>query len=72
MNKILSFEDLLVWQKAKEQVVSIYKIFHSCRDYSFRDQIQRAIISVMNNIAEGFACLPSGRKENLIMSLSIF
>jgi len=54
MNKILSFEDLLVWQKAKEQVVAIYKVFHSCRDYSFRDQIQRAIISVMNNIAEGF------------------
>jgi len=54
MNKVLCFEDLLVWQKAKEQVVSIYKIFRNCKDYSFRDQIQRAAISVMNNIAEGF------------------
>ena len=44
----------MVWQKAKEQVVSIYKIFCACKDYSFRDQIQRAAISVMNNIAEGF------------------
>ena len=54
MNKVLCFEDLLVWQKAKEQVVSIYKIFRACKDYSFRDQIQRAAISVMNNIAEDF------------------
>lgn len=50
----MCFEDLLVWQKAKEQVVSIYKIFRTSKDFSFRDQIQRAAISVMNNIAEGF------------------
>lgn len=28
--------------------------FRNCRDYSFKDQIQRAGISIMNNIAEGF------------------
>lgn len=27
---------------------------HNCRDYGFRDQIQRAAVSIMNNIAEGF------------------
>lgn len=35
--------------------LDIYKSFSSCRDYSFRDQIQRASISIMNNVAEGYA-----------------
>jgi len=48
------FEDLLVWQKAKELTIAIYSIFKESRDYGFRDQIQRASVSVMNNIAEGF------------------
>jgi four helix bundle protein len=48
------FEDLLVWQKAKELTIIIYSIFRENRDYGFRDQIQRASVSVMNNIAEGF------------------
>ena len=32
----------------------IYDIMESCRDYGFRDQLQRATVSVMNNIAEWF------------------
>jgi four helix bundle protein len=52
--KIERFEDLLVWQKAKELTIIIYSIFRENRDYGFRDQIQRASVSVMNNIAEGF------------------
>ncbi len=49
-----SFEDMIVWQKSREFVKEIYKTFQTCKDYSFRDQIQRAAISVMNNLAEGF------------------
>jgi four helix bundle protein len=49
-----NFEDLRIWQDARKLVKEIYEAFNSCRDYSFRDQIQRAAISVMNNIAEGF------------------
>lgn len=50
------FEDLKVWQKAKELAVYIYKstdkgIF--ARDYGFRDQIRRAAVSIPSNIAEG-------------------
>ena len=48
------FEDLEMWQQARAQVKAVYSAFQNCRDFSFRDQVQRAAISVMNNIAEGF------------------
>nr|WP_239027056.1 four helix bundle protein [Geomonas oryzisoli] len=32
----------------------VYQHLGGCRDYGFRDQIQRAAVSVMSNIAEGF------------------
>lgn len=48
------FEDLVVWKKSKEFVLEINSSFNKCRDFSFRDQIWRASISIMNNIAEGF------------------
>ncbi len=50
-----SFKDLPVWQQASNFAVDVYKSFSTCRDYGFRDQIQRAAISVPNNIAEGYA-----------------
>ena len=52
--KINRFEEILSWQKAKELSIIIYRCFSDCKDYSFKDQIQRASISIMNNIAEGF------------------
>jgi len=48
------FEDIIAWQKSKELTIQIYKLFCGSKDYSFRDQIQRASVSIMNNIAEGF------------------
>ena len=48
------FEDLIAWQKAKELCVEVYRNFEESRDFGFKDQIQRAAVSVMNNIAEGF------------------
>ncbi|MDO8574392.1 MAG: four helix bundle protein [bacterium] len=59
--KINSFEEIIAWQKAEELTVIIYKIFSQHRDFGFRDQIQRASVSIMNNIAEGFE--RSGDKE---------
>jgi len=61
MAKFSSFEEIVVWQQSKELVIECYKIFKYNKDYSFRDQIQRACISVMNNIAEGFE--RKGNKE---------
>jgi len=48
------FEDIVAWQKAKTLTTTTYKLFASSRDYGFKDQIQRASVSIMNNIAEGF------------------
>src|SRR3990167_5062192 len=52
---INSFKDILAWQKARVLTTVIYKEFRDCRDFSFKDQIQRASISIMNNVAEGYA-----------------
>ena len=54
MGTYKNFEDLDVWKSSRILVKSIYNDFNKCKDFSFRDQITRAVISVMNNIAEGF------------------
>jgi four helix bundle protein len=51
---IEKFEDILAWQKAKELALAIYRSFELVHDFGFRDQLQRAAVSTMNNIAEGF------------------
>ena len=53
-SKMSQFEDSIAWQKSKTLSIEIYRIFSNSRDFGFRDQIQRASVSVMNNIAEGF------------------
>jgi len=52
--KFDKFEDMLVWQKAKDLSKKIYKEFENSKDWGFKDQIQRAAVSIMNNIAEGY------------------
>ena len=52
--KIERFEDIIAWQKARELVNHVYRVFNNTKDFNFREQIQRASVSVMNNIAEGF------------------
>ncbi len=52
--KIEKFEDIIAWQKAKVLTLQVHCIFKFSKDYSFKDQIQRAGVSIMNNIAEGF------------------
>jgi four helix bundle protein len=52
--EINTFEDILAWQKAKILTLRIYFLLKELKDYGFKDQICRASVSVMNNIAEGF------------------
>ncbi|MCX6959673.1 MAG: four helix bundle protein [Verrucomicrobia bacterium] len=54
MNFAKQFEDLEIWQESRRLYKVVYKLLEPCRDYSFRDQMQRASLSVMNNISEGF------------------
>src|SRR3990167_7262752 len=54
MATIHKFEDLVCWQKSRELVKGVYKALQDCKDRGFTDQIQRAAVSVMSNIAEGF------------------
>src|SRR5579862_7957610 len=55
--KIERFEDIIAWQKARELTKDIYsatKVGAFARDFGLRDQVQRAAVSTMSNIAEGF------------------
>ena len=57
MTTITRFEDLHVWQSARELVQMVYEDTGQpefSRDCGLKDQIQRAAVSVMSNIAEGF------------------
>lgn len=50
----MQFTDLTVRQASKTLTTAIYSHFQNNKDFWFKDQIQRASMSIMNNIAEGF------------------
>ena len=54
MPTIKQFEDLEIWQDARIFNTLIFKQFANHPNFSFRDQLLRAALSIMNNIAEGF------------------
>lgn len=57
MGGITNFEDLIAWQKARVLAVEVYRVTRSekfSRDFGLSRQVQRAAVSVMANIAEGF------------------
>lgn len=57
MASIEKFEDIEAWQKARKLTREIYRVTNQgpfAKDFGLRDQIRRAAVSVMSNIAEGF------------------
>ncbi|MGZ9221561.1 MAG: four helix bundle protein [Anaerolineales bacterium] len=59
MDTITKFEDLIAWQEARTLLKMVYKLTSDgslSKDFGMRDQIQRASVSAMTNIAEGFDC----------------
>jgi four helix bundle protein len=57
MGRIERFEDLIAWQKARELTRAIYSLTRRgawAKDFGLASQIQRASVSIMSNIAEGF------------------
>ena len=63
MSTIKQFEDLHCWKKGRELTREVYKALRDCKDYGFKDQIQRASVSVMSNIAE---CFESGTRQEFL------
>ena len=56
---ISRFEDIRAWQEARiltKQIYALAKVGSLSKDFGLRDQLQRASVSVMANIAEGFDC----------------
>ena len=56
-DRIDKFEDLIAWQKARELTKEVYQISQQgafAKDFGLSGQIQRASVSIMSNIAEGF------------------
>lgn len=64
MGKIERFEDIQAWQKARELNKDIYdstRNTYFSKDFSLQEQVRRASVSIMANIAEGFG--RRGKKE---------
>jgi four helix bundle protein len=69
--KINRFEDFIAWQKARKLTTDIYRVTSEgsfARDFGLRDQIRRAAVSSMSNLAEGFE---RGRPAEFHQFLSI-
>ena len=64
----LGIENLYIWQESRVVVNCIYRMMKDNRDFGFKDQIQRATVSIMNKIAEGY---DSGSDAKFINFLNI-
>lgn len=53
MKEYKDFEEMEVWIAAQDLAVEVYQDFATVRNYSFCDQIKRAVVPISNNIAEG-------------------
>jgi four helix bundle protein len=69
--RIERFEDFIAWQKARKLTADVYRVTNEgkfARDFGLKDQIRRAAVSSMSNLAEGFE---RGRPAEFHQFLSI-
>lgn len=64
-----SFKELIVWQKARDLAIIIYKLtgdFPAAEKYALANQMRRAVISISSNIAESYHRFHSKEKKQLL------
>jgi four helix bundle protein len=69
--KVERFEELIAWQKARALTRDVYQVTGQgsfSRDFGLKDQMRRASVSIMSNIAEGFE---RGRPSEFHQFLSV-
>ena len=69
MSRIERFEDVIAWQKARVLTREIYKVTRSgtfAKDFGLASQIQRAAVSIMSNLAEGFERAGLGERVQFV------
>ena len=63
-----SFEDLDVWKRTCQLAVRVYEVLKDCRDFGLKDQMQRAAVSIVSNVAED--CERGGRDFVRFLTIS--
>lgn len=66
--KVYNFEELTIWKMARDLVKDVYALCAPQRDYGFTSQLQRATVSIMNNIAEGFERSKNAQDNKLLLN----
>jgi four helix bundle protein len=69
MGTVKNFEELDIWLLARELVNLIYSDFRNCKDFTLKNQVIGAGISIMNNISEGF-CRNSDAEFRQFLNIS--
>lgn len=73
MGELKGYQKLIVWQRAKELVVLVYKLagkFPKSEEFGLRSQMTRAAVSVVSNIAEGY-CRRSAKDKKRFLEMAI-
>ncbi len=69
MGTVKNFEELEIWIMSRELIKMIYSDFGNCRDFTFKNQVCSAGISIMNNISECF-CRSSDAEFRNFLNIS--